>query len=1010
LAFAVALVAVADVRAAEPRLIREVVRFQPQPTLYTIAVDARGFVFAGGPTGLVRASNQGFSVAWKGPKVVHSAATADGAIWAALGDGVREKYRRGFETQYDGQSGFIRFFEGKVQTYGPAEGVVGAVWSMASSKNGPLIGTRDGVLSLVGTRFQLRAEPELFQGGIPLCLAEEDSGALWVGTDKGLFRIVDKRVTPVLQTGPVWSLLKENEHVMWVGSEEGLHRVQTDGEVARVVSTDTVAQGMPSNSIWALARDAGGRLWLGSQRGLSVKLADGYQTFGLADGLLDERILSMAVDREDNLWAGTRTGGVVMLREPLARFVGPPEGLPGSYSRAIHAFPGGVTWMTASGGIIRITNSRRDVYSVGAQLPDVVPASLVATPSSDLWITTESRGLLFVGQAGRPETAPTFVRLTTEQGLPDDAIAMALAPADNELWVGWGNGNVDQLGVRREKDVPVSVTVQKSHSESTGVCRGTIVAMLRDRAGTLWGATDGAGLTRIDSQGARCLTVKDGLPTNQLTSLVEDSDGALWIGTRFDTGLVRWQNEKMVTFSANDNAIPCDSIHQLAIDPQGDIWLGCVGGIGRVRRSDLNQRVTNPKHPVETVWLHAHDGLRSEESIHPWKPGLVALADRSVWFSTLLGATQLQDLDNLKRKLPPLPEISLLTVNGQMMPASAQGAAKIVAAAGSGQIRIELQAPTYRSPTRLTSRHRLVGYQPEWTEGEPGLPAIVFDGVPPGQLLFEVQLRDGFGGEGPRLSLPIELLPGFWQRRLVWMGIACLGLLLVMGVFRVLRNQRRARRLAIKDERERIARDLHDGLAQGFTAIGLHLDAMGLALSQSNTTGNTLPDALEATRSLVERCHADARNAVWNLRAEMVEEGSLRERLGRKLAELGSALPRAGGKRPTVNLSVKGPEAAAEALIEHELMQVMVEAVTNAISHAEASRIQVQLNTEGDELLLSVEDDGVGISDADRNKPGHFGLMGMHERMRRIGGELELSRGASGGTRVFAAFPRQVQS
>jgi len=204
----------------------------------------------------------------------------------------------------------------------------------------------------------------------------------------------------------------------------------------------------------------------------------------------------------------------------------------------------------------------------------------------------------------------------------------------------------------------------------------------------------------------------------------------------------------------------------------------------------------------------------------------------------------------------------------------------------------------------------------------------------------------------------------------------------------------RSRFDAMLGERSRMAREIHDTLAQGFVGVSLQLEITGNLLAQDRVEG--AKQQVDQAKALVRDGLADARQSIWELRSGAVEAG-LPERM-RQMVN------RVGGERGFVELSIGGTYRVLEAEVEREVLRIAQEAVTNAVRHAEAGRVAVEMRYEERALRLSVVDDGAGFA-MDEVASGRFGLVGMRERADRIGGVLEIESAPGSGTSLRLRVP-----
>ncbi|HEY8994542.1 MAG TPA: sensor histidine kinase, partial [Lacunisphaera sp.] len=212
------------------------------------------------------------------------------------------------------------------------------------------------------------------------------------------------------------------------------------------------------------------------------------------------------------------------------------------------------------------------------------------------------------------------------------------------------------------------------------------------------------------------------------------------------------------------------------------------------------------------------------------------------------------------------------------------------------------------------------------------------------------------------------------------------------------RDAAQAQFSAVLSERTRIAREIHDTLAQGLTGISAQLEVLNnrIHLPSSNWARH-----LDIARELVKGSLDEARRSVWNLRSQALEEAGLSEaldRLGRQLIE---------GSGVALNSTVAGEPRILPSEVENNLLRIGQEAITNAVRHAEASLISVTLSYLANQVRLEVCDDGKGV-DLNHRAPsvqGGFGLAGMQERAHAMHASLTIVRGETRGTRVEITIP-----
>lgn len=262
---------------------------------------------------------------------------------------------------------------------------------------------------------------------------------------------------------------------------------------------------------------------------------------------------------------------------------------------------------------------------------------------------------------------------------------------------------------------------------------------------------------------------------------------------------------------------------------------------------------------------------------------------------------------------------------------------------------------------------------------------------------FELLLRSA------RNDIEVLRRPPWWtaQRLAIAASVLLALALLAVAWAALLRRQVRRQTALIRtqveaatiaDERQRIAREFHDTLEQELVGVSLRLDAAATRADEPK-----LRDLLTATQRLVQQLQAGARSFVWNLRDTALAAQPL-------AAAITQAVANATTGRQLEVRTLGEPRRLPET-VGHELLRVAQEATTNAVKHGGAQRIAITLDFAADAVRLSVNDDGAGFDPTAPVPPGHFGLIGMRERVQKLGGDFTLRSAPGTGTTVEVAVP-----
>ncbi|MBI5691426.1 MAG: sensor histidine kinase, partial [Verrucomicrobia bacterium] len=249
--------------------------------------------------------------------------------------------------------------------------------------------------------------------------------------------------------------------------------------------------------------------------------------------------------------------------------------------------------------------------------------------------------------------------------------------------------------------------------------------------------------------------------------------------------------------------------------------------------------------------------------------------------------------------------------------------------------------------------------------------------------------------------------PWLTTRRALLLAVAVAVLVLLALVIvsiqarRQIAQREEARKLAEVEfsamlaERNRLARELHDTIAQELNAVSIQME-LARNSARTGTLADVMPHLVTA-HGIVRGCLAETRESIWDMRSHILEKTDLLGAL-RSVADQMSA-----GRDCAIRTQVRGRARRLAPMIENNLLRIGQEAVANALKHARARTIEVELAFEPARVVLVVRDDGQGFDPAAPRPEGHFGLRGMQERVEQLNGELRLRRGENGGTSVEVA-------
>ena len=925
----------------------------PQNTVQALVQTQDGFIWLGTEVGLVRFDGIGFQVfdrnttpALPGTDVRCLLATPDGGLWIGTSEGLA-RWKDGAVTLFTAKEGLPVSRIDHLDQDGQSGVLVNERFTFRNGKWTCCVVSEFSVLK-DGSRADFQA----------LLSADENAAAnktrieVWRGKDQVAGLAVGKE----LPGGRIQTIFADRQHSLWVGTNNGLVR-WSGGKVQRFPVTDPLA----SASIVALMEDREGNLWVGTESdGLHILRDQRFRTLTTRDGLSSDATTTVVEDHAKTLWVGTSGAGLNAIGQA------PGEGA---------------------------TRPQR-TYTVRDGLLSDVVLSLAASPKGDLWVGTPD-GLNRIH-------AGTVTSYTSADGLPDDFIRSLLVDEDGSLWIGTRRGLTHWTTPAGPNSLHSGSPMQ-TFTQANGLGSDLVGAMTRDAKGSLWVATF-AGLSRIHDDKIENFTTANGLPSNVITALLQRKNGSLLIGTQ-DHGWGLWDGHRFEAEESFNRLGTADAaVHAILDDEKGRLWLATANGIAR---GDCQERVGS-KLALQfggcSSWIEfgTADGLRGRETAINSHPSAWRAQDGHLWFATPKGLIEVDPAHFPVNAIPPPVALERFAIDDVPQPLhAAEQSVKIPA--GHVHFEFDYAALSFVAPQKVRYRYMLEGFDHNWTEAGPRRTAY-YTNIPAGNYTFRVQAANNDGlWNTDGVALLFELRPHFYQTLWFYALLAALIVATVVLIQRLRLNRAQREFNAVLGERNRIAREIHDTLAQGYVGISVQLEVLAELLRMSKA--EAAAKHLDVTRDYVREGLADARQSIWALRSQDAGETTLPVRLRRLVeADQGAGLD--------ARFSIFGAYRPLPPGTEREILRVAQEAIHNVKKHAGATQMKVQLEYGTDDIALDVQDDGHGFVTSEVPESGHYGLTGMRERAAMIGGTLEIASVPGSGTtlRLRATAKRAAQA
>ncbi|HZB46284.1 MAG TPA: two-component regulator propeller domain-containing protein, partial [Pyrinomonadaceae bacterium] len=873
-------------------------------------------------------------------------------------------------------AGLTRLHHGEWKTFTTADGLPGDdVETAYEDRDGTLwVGTAAGLARLRDGAFTSYTTRDGLAGDSVQAIFQDKAGALWVGTRDGLSKFEDGRFTNYaaregLPGGGVDAIRQSADGRLWLATPDGLASFADNR-----FTVYTTRDGLPNNRVISLHTDREGALWVGTAAGLGRLRENRFETYAAGEALSNGIVLSIFEDAEGSLWVGTESGGLHQLRDKKFTTYTARDGLAGDLVKSVYEDRRGQVWVGTYGGGLSLIARDGSIktYTTKEGLASNIILALFDDAEGSLWVGTPDGLSKFRDGA--------FTTYTSADGLANDFVRSIYADRAGALWVG------TRGGLTRMKDGAFTI-----YTTREGLADDFVGTIYEDAAGSIWAGTLG-GLSKFKDGAFTSYTTRDGLSDNVVIALHGDAEGRLWIGTN-GGGLNLLRGGKFTAFTTRDG-LPHDTVYRILEDGAGNLWMSCNKGVFRVSKAELDDFAGGKTKTLSPVVYGTADGMPTRECSGGGHPS--GWRDRAgrLWFSTIKGVAVIDPAGARTNAQPPPAVVEQVRVDGELVNTFGR---KAELAPGKTRFDFHYAGLSFVAPEKVRYKYRLTGFDKDWVDGGARRVAY-YTNLGPGDYRFEVLAcnNDGVWSRAPA-AFSFTLKPHFYRTPWFYALVVAALALVAAQVYLLRVRQMKARFAAVLQERNRIAREIHDNLAQEILGVSVQLELVARLMPRSTDAAKT---HLDRARALVRSSIAEARRYVWDLRSQSLDDRDL----ATALAEMTRRLTAESGVQ--TQFQVSGTFRPLTPQVENNLLRIGQEAVNNAVRHARAQLITVNLSFDDARVSLSVRDDGRGFDPHNgAGGDGHFGIVGMRERAAEMGATLDVESRAGGGTEVLVGVP-----
>ena len=945
----------------------------PQNSVTSIVQTKDGYIWFGTFGGLVRFDGIKFKIfntiiapSIKSNRITGLYEDKNGTLWIGTQFGNLIKYKDETFTSVLEPPIIQR---GAVQTFCVDKN--GVIWIFSGSELKKLSPNKDG--KYVSEKIDLPGEPNPAIGSI----VEDDSGNIWISTLKGLYQYQngEMQAFPFENTFPpskpnknlhggvpTVKIFIDGKKQFWLAGFDGLARFE-NGKFIPLIQKQNAFVGIAENidNTYLLKMDD--KIYRFADEKVSELLIDKPEN--------SELFRLMMSDREGNLWVGYTGGGLVRFKQQTARTFSKADGLTDLDTYFVFEDKDKNLWIGAEnlykfrdGKFENVSKSFANFFVSAFQGKD-----------GTLWFTTRDKGLVTFkdgkfAEFGKENNIQASQMFENSEG-------SLFFPTGDDLTI-VKDGKIDKIPFQN----------------------GGVQKIAEDRDGAIWfGAI--TGLSRLKDGVFTNYSTNEGLTNDNVRDIYQDNDGVFWIGT-YGGGLNRFKDGKFFPITTREGMNE-DIISRILVDDKDNFWLLGNRGVSVISRSALNDLADGKIKTIACASYGVSDGMLNSEGNGGNSPAGWLASDGKFWFPSIKGVIvvnpKYSDLH------PPPVYIEEAFLGGKQIESGTQ----IEVAPDVENLEIHYTGLNFTKPEQVKFKYKLEGFDKDWIEVGTRR-AAYYTQIPAGNYRFLVtaSTTNGIWNEQTASKNVIVLANPIWKRWWFILGVSAIAIIGIVLFYRlrlirlakIRRQQQTFSRQLIESQeadRKRIAAELHDGLGQHLIIIK-NWASLGLKFTEKDAA---VREQLDEISSTALQALNEVREIIYDLRPHQIETIGLSKTITFMLEQVATS--------SSINFKTKIDDIDKLFASEDEVIfyRIVQECVSNIVKHSNAKNAEVLIkNVEGG-ITLKISDDGNGFVNDEKssnNVQSGFGLKGIEERVKMLGGEIDLQTQIGIGTTVLVNF------
>ncbi len=587
--------------------------------------------------------------------------------------------------------------------------------------------------------------------GTALSIEEGENGTIYFGTDNSwlVSYAEDEGIKRTKLSDEVNGInaMHVQNGLLYLGTGRGLY-IKNDAQI-------TKSPILENTSITTLISGNNNELWLGTLRGLfrwqpSKSLLDSLTE---DNGMPNNIVRNMTFDQDGNLWVGTYRKGIFMLMDGSITSYTKNDGLATNIiSSAVEIAEDTYLLGNENGVLNQLKNGVITEFKPPIPIPSERLKNLYKDDKGRLWVSTYG-GLVVLND----ENSRFY---NVENGFPDNSIRVAYQDKNGDVWVGTKNAG---LVIFKSLDEWEMITIDD------GLSSNYILSIEQDSADNMViGTISGLNIVK-DKKVVKSVTIEDGLPSNFMFA-THTTPNYIWIAS--NDGLTGYSDTRVVNFNTQ-NGMPSNIVYDVIEDENGNLWMPSENSILSVRIADLEAAIENPEKEIKVRQYDKSYGMKDSHCIG----AVLSYTDSKghFWIPTIGGIVRLNPNEIRTPNFNPKTIIENIYADNVKVPLSD----RVTIPPGTDRVLIDFTGISYAQTDFLQFRYRLTPFDDDWVyalDNRDGL----YTNLAPGTYDFQLQTGLDDNYFSPILSQRIVIEATWWQT--VWAKIVAAILIICIAI------------------------------------------------------------------------------------------------------------------------------------------------------------------------------------------------------------------------------------